>query len=281
MRITALLILLTALLLISACAHNDFTVLESAETLPAGKLRFSVGAGLSQNLISGLHMPQDSLWTNDDPLLPESGIGMLARPKLKVGLGKNWEAALSGYFGMAPDSSLGFMDTGLQTSYQLKASAKKVWDLNPCHSLAIIPTLSVSDGAWQSKQAGDGHQLWLGASTIGFELPMISTWHGRYKGYKYNLNFTLRPAYTALNRQRKYAEWDFSFPMGGNSWSRVDELEREDVFRLGMLAGLEDKGENGNTIFELGLDLISHSEKMYLMPLVGVSYQFGGYGKRE
>ena len=281
MRIITFLMLIVTLLLSWGCAHIDPTVLESAEALPAGTLRVSAGGGLSQNYITGLDIPEDALWDNEDALLPDGNIGFIARPKLKVGLGKNWEAALSGGFSFAPDSTMGFMDTDTNTAWQIKASAKKVWDLNPCHSLAAIPTLAYSDGAWESKQAADGHQLWMGAQTLSFELPLVSSWHGRYKGYKYNLNFTLRPAYTALWRSRNYADWSFSLPAGGEYWSMQEELEREDVFRVGFLAGLEDKGEKGNTIFELGLDLISHSDKVYLMPLIGVSHQFGDYGKRD
>lgn len=281
MRITALLFMLAALLLSFGCAHIDPTVLESAEALPAGKLRVSVGGGLSQNYTTGLESSEDSLWTNDDPLLPDGAIGFIARPKLKVGLGNNWEAALSGGFAFAPDSTMGFMNTATNTAWQLKASAKKVWDLNACHSLAAIPTLAYSDGAWESKQAADGHQLWIGARTLSFELPLVSTWHGSFKGYKYNLNFTLRPAYTSLWRERNYSNWSYSLPGGGQYWSVQEELEREDVFRLGFLAGLEDKGERAGTQLELGLDLVGHSGKLYLMPLIGVSHRFGDYGRRD
>jgi len=158
MRIISILIILAVLLLAWGCAHIDPTVLESAEALPAGKLRVRVGGGLSQNYITGLEIPEDLLWDNDDALLPDGGIGFIARPKLKVGLGKNWEAALSGGFSFAPDSTMGFMDTDTNTAWQLKASAKKVWDLNPCHSLAAIPTLAYSDGTWESQQvSGFGH----------------------------------------------------------------------------------------------------------------------------
>ena len=146
MRIITFLIIFAALLLSWGCAPSIPPCWKAPKPFRLVCLGVSAGGGLSQNYITGLDIPEDALWDNEDALLPDGNIGFIARPKLKVGLGKNWEAALSGIFLRA-----GFHHGlyGHRHQYRLAAQglSQKVWDLNPCHSLAAIPTLAYSDGA--------------------------------------------------------------------------------------------------------------------------------------
>lgn len=270
------------------CAHFDPAVLETAETLPQGGYKLDNVIGTTQDIGAWIPAEEDSLWRASRYLLGDYYTRGAVRNRVGIGLGDNMELLIGGQFSIVPDRGVRIKyggGPGLQFGYMGRLGIKKVWRVSSNFACAAIPSLVVYNSGSTSRN-DHSYTLWVGSEAYSVEMPLIASIFIPAKHGRNAINLTLRPGYTAMDRDIRNT---LAYSSGPYSWYsdwRNSRLETAHLYRIAGMAGMDIRMISGVRIkFEIGTEAVYHARQVHLMPIVAMSWTGDGsswppWGKR-
>lgn len=258
------------------CAHFDPTVLETAEAIPQGAYKLESMVGTTQDIGAWIPAEEDSLWRASRYLLRDNYTRGATRNRLGIGLGDNMELLISGQISVVPERGIRIKKywggDAVQMGYMARVGVKKVWPLTSSFACAVIPSFVAYNSGSVSKNE-NARTLWVGSEAFSVEMPIIASWFFPSKRGSNAVNLTLRPGYTAMDRDIRNT---LAYTSGPDSWYAEyigSRLETAHLYRMAGMVGMDIKRIKKTSIkFEIGAEAVYHSEKVRVMPIFAVSW---------